>query len=174
MPFLAETSLRNANFPSTYIGRIHLDLSSPYHWVGLTWVGPDANSQDTGPFRCSPGAGWGTNDCNDPVESNFPDSRCTPKGVRKVEGLQNHMKDAPELRYVSWIDMRRAISFHSHASVPSYPASQGCVRLEPYAAQLIHDNSIVGTTEIVIDGTWTNPNVAGSKEQGAGSTGVGK
>jgi hypothetical protein len=44
--------------------------------------------------------------------------------------------------------------------VEPYPASKGCVRLEPFAARLIHDNSIEGVTEIVIDGTWTNPNKA--------------
>ena len=147
----------NKGFPNTHIGQIHLNLTSPSHWVRLTWVGPDAASQDTGPFRSSPGAGWGTNDCNDVVESNCPNSLCTPKGVRKVEGLEDHMRGAPNYRYLTVIDKRRAISFHAHPSLPPFPASEGCVRLEPYAARLIHDNSIVGTTEIVIDGTWTSP-----------------
>ena len=161
--------LRNSDFPTTYIGRIHLDLTSPNHYVHLTWLGPDAAIQEKGPFRSSPGVGWGANDCNDAVESNCPDSRCTPKGLRTVEGLRDHMRDEPQLRYVTVIDRRRAISFHAHPSVLPYPASKGCVRLEPYAARLIHDNSIVGQTEILIDGTWTNPSEAVSREKGAGS-----
>jgi hypothetical protein len=161
--------LRNDGFPDTHIGRIHLDLTSPHHWVRLAWVGPQAADQNGGPFRSSPGAGGGDNDCNHAVESNCPNSLCTPKGTRTVEGFMDHLRDKPEYRYVTLIDARRAIGFHAHPSVPPYPASQGCVRLEPYAARLIHDNSIEGVTEIVVDGTWTNPRLAGSEEQGAGS-----
>ncbi len=154
----AVPSLQNKDFPNTYIGRIHLDLTSPDHYVRLAWVGPEAPSQEAGPFRSSTGAGWGTNDCNDSVESNCHDSRCTPKGLRKVEGFMDHLKDTPGHRYVTLIDRRRSIGFHSCPSVERVPASAGCVRLEPYAARLIHDNSIQGVTEILIDGTWTNPN----------------
>lgn len=152
-----NTSLRNVDFPSTHIGRIHLDLTCPNQLVQLQWAGPKAAEQDTGPFRSSPGAGWGNNDCNDELESNCPDSRCTPKGTRKVEGLMDHMDDDVRLQFVTVIDRVRKLSFHSHPVVPPYPASKGCVRLEPYAAQLIHDNSVVGCTEIVIDGTWSKP-----------------
>jgi hypothetical protein len=162
-------SLCNRDFPSTYIGGIHLNLTSPHQHVRLKWIGPDAAEQDSGPFRSSPGAGWGANDCNDPVESNCPDSRCTPKGLRRVEGFRDHLKDTPVHQYVTWIDKKRSIGFHSCPSVEPVPASAGCVRLEPFAARLIHDNSIEGVTEIVIDGTWTNPRQAGSREQGAGS-----
>lgn len=136
-------SQRNKDFPNTYITRIHLDLTGPNHHVSLGWTGRSAERQDVGPFHSSPGAGWGTNDCNDPLESNCPNSMCTPKGLRKVEGLADHIRDGRIYRYVTWIDQRRAIGFHSHPSVPPYPDSQGCVRLEPYAARLIHDNSIV-------------------------------
>ncbi len=158
-------SQRNSDFPTTFIGRIHLDLTAPNCNVTLTWEGPAAAMQETGPFHSSPGAGWGSNDCNDTVESNCPNSMCTPKGVRKVEGLMDHLKNGVEYRYVTLIDRRRSIGFHAHPSVPPYPASKGCVRLETYAARLIHDNSIVGKTEIVIDGTWSNPStvVAGGK-----------
>ncbi len=158
-------SQRNWDFPNTYISRIHLDLASPNSYVTLTWAGPRAARQESGPFHSSPGEGWGTNDCNNAVESNCLDSRCTPKGLRHVEGFADQM-GGPQFRYVTWIDFRRAIGFHSHPSVPNYPASLGCVRLEPYAARLIHDNSIVGVTEILIDGTWSR---ARSPEQGAGS-----
>src|SRR6188472_3399196 len=74
--------VRNSDFPNTYISSIHLDLTSPNSNVTLTWAGPNAIKQDAGPFHSSPGAGWGTNDCNDPIESNCLDSQCTPKGTR--------------------------------------------------------------------------------------------
>ncbi len=156
-PAGSVSNQRNVDFPNTHISRIHLDLSSPHHWVRLTWTGAAAAGQDGGPFRSSPGAGAGTNDCDDPIESNCPNSLCTPKGVRKVEGFADHLKDSPIHRFVTWIDIRRAIGFHSCPQVEPVPASAGCVRLEPYAARLIYDNAIKGTTAIVIDGTWTNP-----------------
>jgi hypothetical protein len=67
------------------------------------------------------------------------------------------MRNDPELRFMTVIDARRAICFHAHPEVPAYPASQGCIRLEPYAAELIHDNSIAQVTEALVDGQWTNP-----------------
>jgi hypothetical protein len=157
-------SLTNAGFPATFISRIHLDLSSPNQYVTLTWTGRDAARQESGPFCSSPGAGWGTNDCNDSIESNCQHSLCTPKGLRKVEGFSDRMKDGHGYRYVTWIDKGRAIAFHSYPLVASYPASQGCVRLEPHVARLIYDNAIEGVTEILIDGTWTNPKTTKQKE----------
>jgi hypothetical protein len=76
------------------------------------------------------------------------------------------LKDSPIHRYVTLIDMRRQIGFHSCPEVERYPASHGCVRLELYAARLIHDNSIEGKTEILIDGVWSG---AGSTETGVAS-----
>jgi hypothetical protein len=150
-------SQRNSDFPTTYISRIHLDLTSPNSYVTLTWAGPKSERQIIGPFHSSIGAGWGTNDCNGQVESNCPDSRCTPKGLRAVEGFMDFLSDHPESKYVTLIDARRRIGFHSSSSIPLHPASQGCVRLDPYAARLIHDNSIENVTEVLIEGTWTNP-----------------
>jgi len=158
-------SQRNGGFPSTYISRIHLDLTSPNHFVRLTWKGPNANVQDAGPFSSSPGAGAGTNNCNDPVESNCPNSLCTPKGLRTVEGFADFLKDSPQHRYVTWIDRRRAIGFHSCSQVGRFPVSAGCVRLEPFAARLIHDNAIEGKTKILIDGTWKNPRERGMRSE---------
>jgi len=153
----AKYALRNADFSDTHISLIHLDLTSPNHYVTLTWAGPAASEQETGPFRSSPGAGLGYNDCNDPVESNCPGSQCTPKGRHTVEGFLDHFRQHPESRYVTLFDEERRIGFHSQSTVPAYPASQGCVRLEPHAARLIHNNSIEGKTEVLVEGTWTNP-----------------
>ena len=157
-------NLRVRDYPRTAIARIHLDLTSPDHSVTLTWRGPNAARQPTGPFRSSPGTGWGTNDCNDPVESNCPDSRCTPKGLRRVEGFMDHLADALACRYVTLIDARRRIGFHSSPGLLApCPSSRGCVRLEPWVARLIHDNSVVGETETLVDGTWTPPGCVGGE-----------
>jgi hypothetical protein len=48
------------------------------------------------------------------------------------------------------------VAFHYYPDVPNYPASHGCVRLEDMrAAQLIHNNSKIGATEVVVSGKWT-------------------
>jgi hypothetical protein len=153
--------LRNADCPQTFIDRIELDLASPNHWVTLTWTGPRATEQPKGPFRSTPGKGEGSNDCNDVAESNRSGSNCTPKGTRFVEGFNDHMPSAQKCKYVTWIDKTRAIGFHSFPSVSSVPASQGCVRMEEHAARLIHDNSVIGKTQIVIGGTWARDGYSG-------------
>src|SRR5437868_3762537 len=35
-------SLRNKDFPNTYISSIHLDVTSPSSYVRLTWTGPQS------------------------------------------------------------------------------------------------------------------------------------
>lgn len=159
-PIFAERvnyELRNPDFPNTYIRLIHLDLTSPHHNVTLTWTGPLADEQECGPFRSCPGAGLGYNDCNNPVESNCVGSQCTPKGLRKVEGFSDTFHSYPECKYLTIIDRERAISIHSHELVLEYPDSHGCIRMGMHAAQLIHNNSKVGDTQVLIDGEWTNP-----------------
>src|SRR4030095_8760584 len=47
----------NGDFPQTYIQQISVSLDDPDHSLTLTWTGPKADSQQTGPFRTSPGAG---------------------------------------------------------------------------------------------------------------------
>jgi hypothetical protein len=54
----AATPLRNTDFPNTYIKEISVQLDDPDHSVTLTWTGPQAAAQETGPFRSSPGAGF--------------------------------------------------------------------------------------------------------------------
>jgi hypothetical protein len=122
-PFVAELSLRNANYPNTYIKSIQVDLTSPHHWVRLTWLGTEADSHSD--------------------ESNRAGSNCTPKGTRLVEGSSYFLPTVPTCKYVTWFHVPREIALHSHGDVPNYPASHGCVRLDEYAAQLIHNNSII-------------------------------
>ena len=66
------------------------------------------------------------------------------------------------LRYLlsglTWFVRERGVALHYFPSVPKYPASHGCVRLEAQrVAQLIQSNSRVDLTNVVIDGVWTKP-----------------
>jgi hypothetical protein len=149
-----DTSLRNDDYPRTYISAIEVDLTSPNHWVRLTWSGPEATSQETGPFHSSPGRGLGNNDCNDFDESNRTDSNCTPKGKMQVQGFSDSMPTYSHCTFVTWFLASRGIAFHYYPSVPNYPASHGCVRLDEHAAQLIHNNAKIGATEVTVDGNW--------------------
>jgi hypothetical protein len=153
----ADISLRNEDFPSTFISEIHADLTSPHHWVRLVWSGPQASAQETGPFQGAPGRGTGDNDCNDPDESCSSRSNCTPKGTWEVQAFSDYMTSAKPFKFVTWFNTNREIGFHSHPQVPDHPASMGCVRLDEHAAQLIHNNSVVGRTKVFVDGTWTPP-----------------
>ena len=150
-----NTSLRNIDFPRTYISKIHVDLTSPNHWVTLTWSGPNARLQPSTKYHSSPGRGLGNNNCDDPDESRRTDSNCTPKGTMHVQAFSNSMVTSPACRYVTWFDTKRGIALHYYPFVPNYPASHGCVRLNEYAAQLIHNNSKIGETEVVVEGKWT-------------------
>ncbi|MBX3432036.1 MAG: hypothetical protein KF847_01685 [Pirellulales bacterium] len=151
-----QTSYRVAGYPNTYISEVRVDLSNPNHNVTLVWMGPEAGSMETGPFRSSPGAGWGSNDCNDAEESRKFNSRCTPKGDYLIEGYADHLRGHPKCTYVTWIDRDRAVSFHYHPQYDSkFPSSSGCVRLSEYAAGLIYENSIENKTLARIGGEWS-------------------
>jgi L,D-transpeptidase-like protein len=155
---VSSTKLRNADFPRTYISLIEVDLTSPNHWVRLTWTGPQAASQETGPFHSSPGAGLGYNNCDDPAESKRNNSNCTPKGTMHVQAFSETMVTSPTCRFVTWFEPSRGIAFHYYPFVPNYPASHGCVRLEEmHASQLVHNNSKIGLTKVIVAGKWTSP-----------------
>src|SRR5437660_11695916 len=61
----ADHSLRNENFPETHIREISVNLDDPDHWLVLTWSGPNADSQERGPFKTAPGAGLKGFNCDD-------------------------------------------------------------------------------------------------------------
>src|SRR5262249_24246177 len=107
-----DTSLRNPDFPRTYISKIHLDLTSPDHSVTLTWTGPQARLHPTTKYHSSPGRGLGNNNCDDPDESCRVNSNCTPKGTHHVEAFSNSMEGSPEVRFVTWFDTKRGIALH--------------------------------------------------------------
>ena len=73
-----------------------------------------------------------------------------------VQGFSETMVTSPECRFVTWFNIPRGVAFHYYPSVPNYPASHGCVRLQDmHAAQLIHNNSKIGETEVTVSGKWT-------------------
>ncbi|PYI61467.1 MAG: hypothetical protein DME31_01660 [Verrucomicrobia bacterium] len=155
---LASHQLRNTDFPQTYIQEISVSLDDPAHWLTLTWTGPNAGSQETGPFRTSPGAGLRGLNCDDEATSRRSGSKCTPKGSYPVQGFQRRLNSDSRATYVTWFMQRRGIALHYFPIVPDYAASHGCVRIESkHVAQLIQDNSRVDETQVVVSGTWTKP-----------------
>jgi hypothetical protein len=155
---LTAHRLRNENFPDTFIREISVSLDDPDHWLTLTWTGPNADSQETGPFRASPGAGLRGLNCDDEPTSRRSGSKCTPKGTYPVQGFQRRLNSDSRATYVTWFMQRRGIALHYFPIVPEYAASHGCVRIESeHVARLIQDNSLVDETQVVVSGTWTKP-----------------
>jgi L,D-transpeptidase catalytic domain len=150
--------LRNDDFPETYIKEISVSLDDPDHWLTLTWTGPNADSQETGPFRTSPGAGLRGLNCNEEATSRRSGSKCTPKGTYPVQGFQRRLNSDSRATYVTWFMQRRGIALHYFPIVPENAASHGCVRIESEdVARLIQNNSRVDETQVVVSGTWTKP-----------------
>src|SRR6266536_3340324 len=155
---LAAHALRNDDFPQTYIQQISVSLDDPDHWLTLAWTGPNADSQETGPFRTSPGAGLRGLNCDDEATSRRSGSKCTPKGTYPVQGFQRRLNSDSRATYVTWSMQRRGIALHYFPIVPEYAASHGCVRIESEdVARLIQNNSRVDETQVVVSGTWTKP-----------------
>jgi L,D-transpeptidase catalytic domain len=155
---LAAHPFRNDDFPQTYIQQISVSLDDPDHSLTLTWTGPNADSQGTGPFRTSPGAGLRGLNCDDEATSRRSGSKCTPKGTYPVQGFQRRLNSDSRATYVTWFMQRRGIALHYFPIVPTYAASHGCVRIESVdVARLIQDNSRVDETQVVVSGTWTKP-----------------
>src|SRR5258708_17477304 len=121
---------RNDDFPQTYIEQISVSLDDPDHSLTLTWTGPKADSQATGPFRTSPGAGLKGLNCDHEATSRRSGSKCTPKGTRSVEGFARRLNSDSRATYVTWFMQSRGIALHYFPSVPEYAASHSCVGLE--------------------------------------------
>jgi hypothetical protein len=154
----AAGPLRNDDSSQTYIREISVSLDDPDHWLTLTWTGPNADSQETGPFRTSPGAGLRGLNCDNEATSRRSGSKCTPKGTYPVQGFQRRLNSDSRATYVTWFMQRRGIALHYFPIVPDYAASHGCVRIESEdVARLIQKNSRVDETQVVVSGTWTKP-----------------
>ena len=154
----ASHPFRNNDFPQTYIQQVSVRLDDPDHPLTLTWTGPNAGSQETGPFRTSPGAGLIGLNCDNDATSRRSGSKCTPKGTYLVQGFQGRLNSDSRATYVTWFKQSRGIALHYFPIVPKYAASHGCVRIQSVnVARLIQDNSLVGDTQVVVSGTWTKP-----------------
>lgn len=154
----AAHPLRNSNFPHTHIKQISISLNDPDHWMTLSWTGPQAASQETGPFRTSPGAGMKGLNCDNVVTSRRSGTKCTPKGTLTVSGFQQRLNSDSRATFVTWFMRARGIALHYFPSVPNYAASHGCVRIESKrVAQLIQENARINLTKVTVDGTWTKP-----------------
>ncbi|HMF80815.1 MAG TPA: L,D-transpeptidase [Candidatus Acidoferrum sp.] len=155
---LASHPFRNDDFPQTHIQQISVRLDDPDHPLTLTWTGPNAGSQKTGPFRTSPGAGLRGLNCDNDATSRRSGSKCTPKGTYPVQGFQGRLNSDSRATYVTWFKQSRGIALHYFPIVPKYAASHGCVRIQSVdVARLIQDNSLVSDTQVVVSGTWTKP-----------------
>ena len=152
-----RASTRMADYPLTYISDVNVDVTSPKHSLTLAWTGPGAGSGLTGSFHTSPGAGNCGVDCDDTKTSQTSDTHCTPKdGSWTVNGTGCSMAPKyPDAKNVTYFQ-RSGIALHFYPSVPDYPASHGCVRIESLrASQVIHDNCLPGKTNVNVTGTWT-------------------
>lgn len=151
-------SLQNSSYPKTYIAEVDVSLDDPNHTMTLTWTGPDAATQQTGPFHTSPGAGLRGLNCDDAATSQRSGTLCTPKGNFVVEAFASHLNTDSRATFVTFFKQSRGIGLHYFPTVPNYAASHGCVRIQDVRiARLIHDNARVGLTKVTVSGTWTKP-----------------
>ena len=158
VPLTLSHPERNDDFPNTYIAQIDVQLDDPDHPMTLTWTGANADAQETGPFRTSPGAGVEGINCDITATSRKSGTKCTPKGTFTVEGFQYQLNSDSRAKYVTWFQQWRGIALHYFPNVPTYAASHGCVRIESKrVARLVQDNSRVDRTKVVVSGTWTKP-----------------
>lgn len=141
---------------STYITSIEVNLWTQE--LSLEWTGPLADEKPVGPFRCSPGAGLRGVDCDDVATSKTPNTNCTPKGSFPVLGYMNSFPAFPSATYVTLFQsVARGIALHYYPSVPRYPASSGCVRIESeaIAREIFHhsrEQSQLNPTMVVVRG----------------------
>jgi hypothetical protein len=109
---VATPPLRNSDYPNTYIKEISVRLNDPDHSVTLTWAGPSAAAQESGPFRSSPGTGLKGLNCGDTATSRRSGSKCTPKGTFVGSGFQDHLNSDSRATYVTWFVRAGGIGLH--------------------------------------------------------------
>jgi L,D-transpeptidase catalytic domain len=155
-----DASQRSSGFTGditgTYINTIQVKIQgNTYSTVTIKWANKNL-SLETLPtrFKASPGAGNCNLDCRSIKQSQQNESHCTPLSppTYVVQGYNCALTYYPEAKFVTWFHGGRGIAFHSY-TVPSYPASHGCVRLQTkdHGAEWIYDNSLPGITKVKID-----------------------
>ncbi|MEM6451558.1 MAG: peptidoglycan-binding protein [Cyanobacteria bacterium P01_D01_bin.105] len=136
----------------TYISKVFVNLWKQA--ITLTWAGPNASQQPTGPFHCSPGRGLVGINCDIEATSRRANTNCTPKGEWTVLGYQRRFVAFPEAEWVTQFQsLERGIALHYYPVVPQYPASHGCVRVADYdIAKLIYDKTEPLKTKVIVHG----------------------
>jgi hypothetical protein len=155
-----HSSTQPRDFPATYISSINVSINQQK--VTLGWAGPSIAEaeqivQDVtgdGIINCSTGAGVrGETSCNDETHSKSTGSCCTPIGSFTLGG-QSCVTPRLSLQNFSGFQ-RSGIGFHYYSSVPSHPASHGCVRLHRGASKIIFDNARTGHTTVNVSGSYS-------------------
>lgn len=154
-------STQPRDFPETYISKINVSISDQK--VTLDWTGPSVAEAEeivqrvtgNGVINCSTGAGVrGETSCNDAAHSITTGSCCTPIGSFTL-GAQSCV--TPRLNLQNFSGFQRAgIGLHYYSSVPSHPASHGCVRLHRGASKIIFDNARSGHTTVEVSGSYSS------------------
>ena len=155
-----HSSTQPRDFPATYISSINVSINQQK--VTLGWTGPSVAEaeqivQDVtgdGIINCSTGAGVrGETSCNDETHSKDSGSCCTPIGSFTLGG-QSCVTPRLSLQNFSGFQ-RGGIGFHYYSSVPSHPASHGCVRLHRGASKIIFDNARTDNTTVNVSGSYS-------------------
>jgi hypothetical protein len=146
---------RSRKVAGNSITKVILDVGA--NTLKIEWADPKKIPPGSaGTHAISPGAGLCCVDCNVDTVSQTQDTLCTPKGKGtpwKVTGNTDcHLPGFPTAKNPTYFQ-RKGIAIHS-GNTSSPPQSHGCARTSIEISELIHDNSVVGTTEIESNGTW--------------------
>jgi Domain of unknown function (DUF4157)/LysM domain len=152
--FESQNGKGNRDYPDVYVSRVNINLSNLTSGLRIVWSSETAQTRTMFRIRdynFSPGLGLCSVCCNTRIESNTPDSLCTPIGLFTVtRNSRPHLDGFDDALYPTEFS-RPGIAIHV-GSLPARPASHGCARTTNAAAQIIQYNSIVGVTEINVTG----------------------
>ena len=136
------------------ITKVNIDVGT--NELTIEWKDPSkAPAGSAGTHAISPGAGKCCVDCDDATVSQTSGSLCTPKGgTWPVDATGCALSGHPSAKNPTYFQ-RGGIAIHSgNTSAP--PQSHGCARTSTDISALIHDNVVVGVTQIASSGTWSS------------------
>ena len=136
------------------ITKVNIDVGT--NELTIEWKDPSkAPAGSAGSHAISPGAGKCCVDCDDATVSQTAETLCTPKGgTWPVDATGCALSGHPSAKNPTYFQ-RGGIAIHSgNTSAP--PQSHGCARTSRDISALIHDNVVVGVTQIASSGTWSS------------------
>ena len=146
-----RSSQTNPNFPTTFISRVNVNLTSQNLSIVWSPSRPAMHRRLPSRIPISSGAGLCSANCNDTPESRTSGSACTPIGIFNVHNVSDcALSGHPGARFPTRFS-RSGIAIHAGGGLGS-PRSHGCVRTQLNVAQIIQENSRVGHTEINVSG----------------------